>query len=155
MTSAWQYAAIGPLTLSPAAQSASSDTVIFWSDKVVLTTTQVTIPATAMMIPTTMEVIEATLRMALAPFRRLPRPAPSQQVALSVLRWRHLTTVPKVPFHALMMRRLSISRHISTAGRGGSAAQGHLARETWSTTPRPGTTEGVSPALPGTEGRDC
>src|SRR4051812_19996129 len=57
MMSAWQYAEIGPFTLSPAAQFASSDTVIFWSASVVETITQVTTPAITMMIPTTMDVL--------------------------------------------------------------------------------------------------
>ena len=67
MMSAWQYAEIGPFTSSPAAQLASSETVIFWSARVVETTTQVTTPAIAMMMPTTMAVTRATLRMRSAP----------------------------------------------------------------------------------------
>src|SRR4051794_25702295 len=63
MMSAWQYAEIGPFTLSPAAQLASSETVIFWSASVVETTTQVTTPAIAMMMPTAMVVIDATRRI--------------------------------------------------------------------------------------------
>src|SRR6478609_1484545 len=63
MMSAWQYAETGPFTPSPAAQRASSETVIFWSASVVETTTQVTTPAIAMMMPTTMAVIDAVLRM--------------------------------------------------------------------------------------------
>ena len=61
--SAWQNADIGPLTLSPAAQLASSDTVILWSSSVDETTNQVTTPAIAMMTPTTMDVSAATFRM--------------------------------------------------------------------------------------------
>ncbi len=61
--SAWQNAEIGPLTSSPAAQLASSATVIFWSASVEEMTTHVTTPAIAMMMPTTMAVIAATVRM--------------------------------------------------------------------------------------------
>src|SRR5918993_736966 len=63
MMSAWQYAEIGPLTSSPAAQLASSATVIFWSASVFEMTIQVTTPAIAMTTPTTMAVMAATLRM--------------------------------------------------------------------------------------------
>ena len=66
MMSAWQNAEIGPFTLSPAAQLASSDTVIFWSSKVEETTTQVTTPAIAMMTPTMMDVSAATFRMTIS-----------------------------------------------------------------------------------------
>ena len=45
ITFAWQYADNGPFTSSPAAQDASSETVMSWSDRVVLTTTKVTTPA--------------------------------------------------------------------------------------------------------------
>ena len=69
--SAWQYAEMGPFTSSPAAQLASSETVIFWSASVVETTTQVTTPAIAMMMPTTMAVIDAIVRMSRAPSVRL------------------------------------------------------------------------------------
>src|SRR5689334_18478231 len=64
MMSAWQYAEIGPFTSSPAAQLASSETVIFWSARVLETTTQTTTPATAMTIPATIDVTAATLRIA-------------------------------------------------------------------------------------------
>ena len=67
ITIAWQYAENGPLTSSPAKQSASAETTIFWSDNVLPTTTQVTTPATAMMVPTMMAVIAATFRMADSP----------------------------------------------------------------------------------------
>ncbi len=63
MMSAWQNAEIGPFTSSPAAQFASSATVIFWSARVLEMTTQVTTPAIAMTMPTTMAVSAATLRM--------------------------------------------------------------------------------------------
>ena len=67
MMSAWQYAEIGPFTSSPAAQLASSETVILWSASVLLTTTHVTTPAIAMMAPTTMAVSAATFRMTRPP----------------------------------------------------------------------------------------
>ena len=67
ITIAWQYAENGPLTSSPAKQSASAETTIFWSDNVLPTTTQVTTPATAMMVPMMMAVIAATFRMADSP----------------------------------------------------------------------------------------
>src|SRR5215203_4110080 len=80
MMSAWQYAEIGPFTSSPAAQLASSETVILCSPNVLLTTTQVTTPAIAMMTPTTMAVSAATFRMA--------SPAPPGGARLQ--RWMHL-----------------------------------------------------------------
>src|SRR4051794_37687742 len=74
MMSAWQYAEIGPLTSSPAAQLASSDTVMFWSSSVVATTTQTTTPAIAMTIPTMMAVRDAILFIpALRPADRFDR----------------------------------------------------------------------------------
>src|SRR6187431_269571 len=54
---------MGPLTSSPAAQLASSATVIFWSERVLLITIQVITPATAMMMPTTIAVMDANLRI--------------------------------------------------------------------------------------------
>src|SRR5918994_4413343 len=71
MMSAWQKAEIGPFTSSPAAQLASSETVILWSSNVEETTYQVTTPAIAMMMPTTMDVIAATFRMARASPRQI------------------------------------------------------------------------------------
>ena len=91
ITIAWQYAENGPFTSSPAKQSASADTTIFWSDKVLPMTTQATIPATAIMTPTTIAVIPATFRMAYLQSRG---GAPVRQAAGLSARATERTAVP-------------------------------------------------------------
>src|SRR3954454_17510268 len=91
MMSAWQYAEMGPFTSSPAAQRASSETVIFWSASVVDTTTQTATPAIAITIPTTIAVSDAILFISGTPSCR-----PDRSTFTSGSEAAHAATFPEI-----------------------------------------------------------
>src|SRR4051794_5791736 len=123
MMSAWQYAEMGPFTSSPAAQLASSDTVIFWSASVVATTTQTATPAIAMTIPTTMAVRDAILFIpALRPADRIDRRSSRSLTRLdSTLRGHHGGTPPPARVNARGGPARRAALRARAAGTGGMA----------------------------------